>query len=163
CHDFAGARVWLRAFGGFESPHGFCGTPVLFEDLVILNGDSDGDAFLAGLDKKTGETRWWTPRPNRTRSFSTPLLVEVNGAPPMVLAGSKSVAAFAPRIGKQLWVADSPTDKFVATVALADGVICATGTSPNSTVVGIRPDGSGNVTKSHLLWSDTRGAAYVPS
>jgi outer membrane protein assembly factor BamB len=163
CHDFAGNRVWLRAFDGFASPHGFCGTPVLFEDLVVLNGDSDGDAFLAGLDRKTGETRWRTPRPNRTRSFSTPLLVEDHGTPQMVLAGSKSVAGFDPRTGKRLWVADSPTDKFVATVAFADGVICATGTSPNSTVVGIRPDGTGNVTRSHVLWSAARGAAYVPS
>lgn len=163
CYDFAGARVWVRAFDGFASHHGFCGTPVLFEDLVIVNGDSDGDAFLAGLDRKTGDPRWRTPRPNRTRSFSTPLFIEVNGATQMVLAGSKSVAAFDPRTGKPLWVADSPTDKFVATVAFADGVICATGTSPNHTVVGIRPDGTGNVTKSHVLWSDTRGAAYVPS
>ena len=130
---------------------------------MILNGDSDGDAFLAGLDKKTGETVWKTPRPNRVRSFSTPLFIEVNERPQMVLAGSKSVAGFDPHTGKQLWVADSPTDKFVATVAYADGVIFATGTSPNHTLVGIRPDGTGNVTKSHVLWTDTRGAAYVPS
>jgi outer membrane protein assembly factor BamB len=27
----------------------------------------------------------------------------------------------------------------------------------------IRPDGEGNVTRSHIAWRDTRGAAYVPS
>ena len=81
----------------------------------------------------------------------------------MVLAGSKSVAAFDPRTGKQLWVADSATDKFVATVAFADGVIFATGTSPNETLVGVRPTGAGNVTRTHVLWSGKRGAAYVPS
>lgn len=163
CHDFAGKPVWVKRFDGFASHHGFCGTPVLFDNLVILNGDSDGDAFLAGLDRATGETVWRTPRPNQVRSFSTPLFVEVGGKRQMVLAGSKSVAGFDPRTGKQLWVADSETMKFVATVAYADGVVCATGTSPASTLVGIRPDGTGNVTKTHVVWSATKGASYVPS
>lgn len=163
CHDFAGTAVWLKRFDGFDSKHGFCGTPVLFEDLVVVNGDSDGDAFVAGLDKATGGTVWRTPRPNKVRSFSTPLFVDAGGRRQMVLAGSKSVAAFDPRTGRQVWVADSPTDKFVATVAHADGVVFATGTSPAATLVGIRPDGAGNVTKTHVLWTGTKGAAYVPS
>ena len=74
CYDYRGKRIWSNSFTGFTSPHGFCGTPVLFEDLVIVNGDSDGEAFVAGLDKLTGAAKWTTPRPNRTRSFSTPLL-----------------------------------------------------------------------------------------
>jgi outer membrane protein assembly factor BamB len=163
CHDFAGKQVWSKSFAGFASQHGFCGTPVLFGDLVIVNGDSDGEAFVAALDKKTGETRWKIDRPNRTRSFSVPLFVEVKGKTQMVLAGSKSVAAFDPLTGKQLWVADSTTDKFVATVAYTEGLIFATGTSPNSTLAAIDPTGSGNVTKTHVKWADTKTAAYVPS
>jgi outer membrane protein assembly factor BamB len=146
CYSFAGKRAWQKAFGGFTSQHGFCGTPVLWGDLVIVNGDSDGDAFLAALDKKTGETRWKVERPNRVRSFSVPLFVEVKGKTQMVLAGSKCVAGFDPATGEQLWVADSSTDKFVATVAHADGLIFATGTSPSSTLVALDPSGTGNVT-----------------
>jgi len=163
CYDFSGTHVWLKEFDGFASQHGFCGSPTLFDHLMILNGDSDGDAFLAGLDKQTGETIWNTQRPNRVRSFSTPLFIKVGDQKQMVLAGSKSVAGFDPRTGKQVWVADSQTDKFVATVAFADGVVVATGTSPTHTIVGIRPEGTGNVTQSHVSWADTRGAAYVPS
>jgi outer membrane protein assembly factor BamB len=81
----------------------------------------------------------------------------------MVLAGSKSIAAYEPNTGKQIWVVDSPADKFVATVAFADGLICATGTSPVSTIVGINPTGTGNVTKSHVKWFGAKVAAYVPS
>ncbi|MCI0701813.1 MAG: PQQ-like beta-propeller repeat protein [Planctomycetia bacterium] len=163
CYDLAGKQQWRKAFDGFDSKHGFCGTPTLYENLVIINGDSDGDAFLAGLEKKTGETKWKTERPNRTRSFSVPLFIEVNKKTQMVLAGSKSVAAFDPGSGKQLWVADSATAKFVATAAFADGIVCATGTSPNKTLVGIDPTGSGNVTKTHVKWNDTKLGAYVPS
>ena len=87
----------------------------------------------------------------------------MNDRPQLVLAGSKSIAGFDPHTGKQIWVTDSLTDKFVATVAFTDGVIFATGTSPTHTLVAIRPTGTGNVTKSHVMWSDSRGAAYVPS
>ncbi|MBP3955999.1 PQQ-binding-like beta-propeller repeat protein [Gemmata sp. G18] len=163
CYSFAGKQLWLKSFGGFTSAHGFCGTPVLFGDLLIVNGDSDGDAFVAALDKKTGETKWKIDRPNRVRSFSVPLFVEVRGKAQVVLAGSKSVAAFEPTTGKQLWIADSTTDKFVATVAFTEGLIFATGTSPNSTLVALDPTGTGNVTKSHTKWSDTKTASYVPS
>jgi outer membrane protein assembly factor BamB len=163
CYDFTGKRAWLKTFDGFTSQHGFCGTPVLFENLVVVNGDSDGAAFLAALDKKTGATKWKVERPNRVRSFSVPLFVEVKGKSQMVLAGSKSVASFEPATGKQLWVADSATDKFVATVAFTEGLIFATGTSPNSTLVALDPTGTGNVTKTHTKWTDTKVAAYVPS
>lgn len=163
CFTTEGERKWVVELDGFKSTHGFCGSPIVFGDTLVVNGDSDGDAFLAGLDKTTGEVRWKAPRPNNTRSFSVPLLIDVAGKSQMVLAGSKSVAGFDPTTGKQIWVADSKTDKFVATVAYADGIVLATGTSPVSTVMGIRPDGTGNVTKTHVLWSGAKGASYVPS
>jgi outer membrane protein assembly factor BamB len=163
CFTVDGDLVWKKAVGEYLSQHGFCSSPVLYKDLLILNGDSDGDAFLAALEPRTGRERWRTARPNRTRSFSTPLVIDVHGRPQMVLSGSKSIAAFDPATGEPLWVVDSPTDKFVATVACADGVVLATGTSPAHTLVGIRPDGRGNVTKTHVLWGDLKGAAYVPS
>jgi len=34
---------------------------------------------------------------------------------------------------------------------------------PKTVLLAIRPDGSGNVTKSHIVWSDRKGAPYVPS
>jgi outer membrane protein assembly factor BamB len=77
CYDFAGKRVWLKTFDGFVSHHGFCGTPVIHGDAVVVNGDSDGDAFLAALDARTGETKWKVERPNRVRSFSVPVFVDV--------------------------------------------------------------------------------------
>src|SRR5262245_54312025 len=38
-YDFAGRRRWLVRAGEFISAHGYCASPVLFEDLVVLNGD----------------------------------------------------------------------------------------------------------------------------
>jgi outer membrane protein assembly factor BamB len=163
CFDIDGQLAWKRAVGGYEAEHGFASSPVLHGDLLIVNGDSDGDAFLTALDKRTGAERWRVVRPNRTRSFSTPIFIDAAGRRQMVLSGSKSIASYDPASGRQYWVVDSTTDKFVATPAYADGIVFATGTSPNQNVVGIRPDGTGNVTATHVAWNDHRGAAYVPS
>ncbi|MCS6865213.1 MAG: PQQ-binding-like beta-propeller repeat protein [Gemmataceae bacterium] len=162
-YDFAGKRLWLKTFPGFRSPHGFCGTPILHGELVIINGDSDGDAFLAALDKTTGATKWKVDRPHRTRSFSVPVMVDVKNTPQLVIAGSKSIAGYEPKTGQQLWVVESTTEKFVATVAHTQGLIFATGTSPNTNLMAIDPTGRGNVTQTHVKWCDTKLGAYVPS
>ncbi|MFV0446123.1 MAG: PQQ-binding-like beta-propeller repeat protein, partial [Planctomycetaceae bacterium] len=64
-YDFAGNKVWESRPGPFKSVHGYCSSPVVFEDLLIVNGDHDGDAYLVALDRATGKTVWKTPRENR--------------------------------------------------------------------------------------------------
>ena len=71
-YDFDGKQQWLVRPGEFSSMHGYCSCPVLFEDMVIVNGDHDGDAYLVALDNATGKTVWKTSRENKTRSYSTP-------------------------------------------------------------------------------------------
>src|SRR5205814_4898107 len=91
CYDFEGNLIWRRSPGKFFSVHGFCSSPVLYRDLLIVNGDQDAQAYLVALDKNTGEERWRADRPNRTRSYCAPLLVEVGGKKQLVLSGSRCV------------------------------------------------------------------------
>ena len=60
-YDFDGNRRWLVRPGVFNSTHGFCSPPLLFEDLVIVNGDHDGDSYLVAMKRSTGETVWKIP------------------------------------------------------------------------------------------------------
>ena len=48
-HDFSGKQVWLQRPGTFTSPHGYSCSPALYEDKVIINGDSKADAFVTAL------------------------------------------------------------------------------------------------------------------
>jgi outer membrane protein assembly factor BamB len=164
CYDLDGNRIWMTSPGEFHSIHGFCASPVLFEDLVIVNCDQDDHpAYIVALEKATGKERWRADRPNRIRSYCTPLLIEAAGKPQLVLSGSKSVASYDPRSGKQWWVIDGPTEQFVASLVYADGVLCLTGGFPEHHILGIRPDGEGNVTNSAVLWHEHKHVAYVPS
>jgi outer membrane protein assembly factor BamB len=163
CHDLSGKEIWRRSPGEFHSTHGFCSPPTLYKDLVILNGDQDAPAWIVALDKKTGEERWRTDRPNRTRSYCAPIIVEAAGRKQLVMSGSKCVASYDPDTGKQIWIIDGPTEQFVSSLVYAQGILFLTAGYPTYHLMGIRPDGQGNVTDTHVLWHDRHSADYVPS
>jgi outer membrane protein assembly factor BamB len=139
---------------------------VLYKDMVILNGDQDAEAWLVALDQLTGKERWRTDRPNRTRSYCPPLIVDAAGRKQLVLSGSKCVASYDPDTGKQLWLIDGPTEQYVASLVYGSGLFFLTCGYPTHHVMGIKPDGTGNVTSSHVAWHERGGArliSYVPS
>ena len=158
-----GKKLWEVRPGVFSSRHGYCSSPVLWKDKVIVNGDHDGPAYLVALDKATGKTLWKTERPNKTRSYCTPLLRSIGGRNQMILSGSLSVASFDPDTGKRHWVIDGPTEQFVASLVYNGDLLFMTCGFPKRFMQAIRPDGSGNVTKTHVVWQTTKGCSYVPS
>jgi outer membrane protein assembly factor BamB len=163
CYDMAGNLAWRHSPGKFYSVHGFCSPPLLYKDMVIVNGDQDAVAYIVALDKTTGAERWRADRPNRTRSYSPPILINAAGRNQLVLSGSKCVASYDPDTGQQNWIVDGPTEQFVAGLVYTDGVLFLTGGYPELHLLGIRPDGEGNVTHTHVVWHERRGASYVPS
>jgi len=149
--------------GRFASVHGYCSSPVLFEDLVIINGDHDGDSYLVALERKTGRIRWKIDRENKVRSYSTPIIRRFDNRTQMILSGSKSVASYDPASGKRHWVIDGPTQQFVASVVDNGKLLFVTAGFPERHMLAIRPDGSGNVTDSHIVWRTRKSCSYVPS
>ena len=164
-YDFDGHRRWLVRPGPFASMHGFCSSPLLFKDKVIVNGDHDGDSYLAALSRRDGRTLWKTPREHHARSYCAPLIRDLAGRTQMVLTGDKSVASYDPDNGKLHWIIDGPTEQFVASPVYSarTGLLYITGGYPDHHILAIKPDGRGNVTQTHVAWRTTRGAAYVPS
>jgi outer membrane protein assembly factor BamB len=162
-YDFAGNRRWLVRPGVFNSTHGFCSPPVLFEDLVIVNGDHDGDSYLVALKQSTGETVWKIPREHRLRSYCTPLIRQIDGRTQMVLSGAGCVASYDPHNGKRHWIIEGPTEQYVASLVYNGKLFFMTAGFPTFHLLAIRPDGQGDVTKTHVLWQTTKGCAYVPS
>ncbi|QDU19194.1 PQQ-like beta-propeller repeat protein [Urbifossiella limnaea] len=167
CYDTAGTLLWETTPGEFHSQHGFSSPPVLYKDMVIVNGDQDAPkgqtAYIVALDRLTGAERWRADRPNKLRSYCPPTVVDAAGRKQLVLTGSKCVAGYDPDTGKQLWLVDGPTEQFVSSMVLHDGVLLLTAGFPKHWVMAIDPAGSGNVTKSHVLWSKPNEGGYVPS
>jgi outer membrane protein assembly factor BamB len=167
CYDFDGKLAWEKTPGEFHSRHGFCSPPILYKNLVIVNGDQDAVAWIVGLDKTTGKESWRADRPNRTRSYCPPLLIDSKQGKQLVLSGSKSVASYDPDTGKQIWLIKGPTEQFVASLVYQHNVLFLTTGFPEYHLMGISPDGQGDVTKSAVVWHHANigsaNASYVPS
>jgi outer membrane protein assembly factor BamB len=162
-YDFKGDRQWLVYPGPFSSVHGYCSCPVLFEDKVIVNGDHDGDAYLVALQRATGKILWKVPRENKTRSYCTPIIRQIDGRWQMVLSGSKCVASYDPHDGSRHWIIDGPTEQFVASMVYNGDMLFLTAGFPEHHILAIKPDGEGNVTDTHIAWRTTENCSYVPS
>ncbi|MEZ6143033.1 MAG: PQQ-binding-like beta-propeller repeat protein [Zavarzinella sp.] len=167
-YDFDGNEVWRISPGDFESKHGFCSPPILYKDMVIVNCDQDAfrkkkPAYVVALEAATGKERWRIDRPNRIRSYCPPFIHEAAGKMQMVMTGCLTTASYDPDTGKQLWIVDGPTEQFVASMVYSKGMFFLTAGFPTYHVMAIKPDGMGNVTKTHVAWHETKGAGYVPS
>jgi len=163
CYDVAGKEVWRRSPGELRSMHGYCSSLLLHRDTVILNADQDAVAYIVAFDQATGAERWRIDRPNRTRSYCPPVIYDLAGKKQLVLSGSKCVASYDPDTGRQHWIIDGPTEQFCASLVHTRGILFLTGGWPTLHLLGIRPDGAGNVTNSHVLWHVRKHASYVPS
>jgi len=173
CYDLEGKEIWRKSPGKLLSRHGFCTSPVLHKELVILNGDQDAPAYIVALDRRTGEEKWRADRPNRTRSYCTPILIPDplrDGATQLVLSGSKCVTGYDADTGQLLWIHDGPTEQYVASLVYHQGILFLTTGFPEFHLMGIRPTGKGKINGSeHVVWHIThrengaRGASYVPS
>ena len=162
-YDFDGNEMWSVRPGVFSSMHGYCSSPVLWKDKVIVNGDHDGPAYLVALECTTGRTIWKTPRPNETRSYCPPIIRHIEGRNQMILSGSLCVASYDPDTGKQHWIIDGPTEQYVASLVYNGELLFMTCGFPDLFVQAIRPNGTGNVTKTHVAWQKDKDCSYVPS
>lgn len=162
-YDLEGRRRWLARPGSFVSAHGFCSSPVLWRDLVIVNGDHDGDSYIVALNKVTGETVWKVDREHKTRSYVTPLVRDVAGRTQLVFSGSKCIVSLDPKDGSCHWSINGPTEQFVASMVFDGRRFFMTAGFPTYHVMAIRPDGSGDVTDTHVAWHATNAKCYVPS
>jgi outer membrane protein assembly factor BamB len=164
-HDFSGKLLWQVRPGLFSSKHGFCSSPILYKDKVIVNCDHDGDGYIVALNRADGKELWRIDRPNKTRSYCVPIIRELAGRTQMVLSGTKCVTSYNPDDGKLLWIIDGPTEQYVASLVHSEktGLLYMTGGFPDHHLLAIRPDGNGNVTDTKIVWRTNKGVSYVPS
>jgi outer membrane protein assembly factor BamB len=164
-YDLDGKQQWLVRPGKFSSMHGFCSSPILFKDKVIVNGDHDGDGYIVALDRKSGRELWRIERPNKTRSYTVPLIRDIDGRTQMVLTGSKCTASYDPNNGKLHWIMDGPTEQFVASPVFSEraDLVVITAGYPEYHTLAIKADGVGKVGSEKIAWRTVRGAVYVPS
>ena len=165
--DLDGNLIWQKKID-YNSQHGTGSSPVIYEDLLIFNCDGTESPFVIALDTATGSERWRTRRPDlakMTFSFSTPLIIDVEGQHQLVSAGSDLVCGYNPRSGKQLWMVRYPEKWSVVPRPVYAGglVLISTGYEGPAELLAIHPNGSGDVTDTHVAWRAKRFVPHSPS
>jgi len=161
----SGQILWTTKLP-YDSQHGNGGSPTLYRDLLIVNCDGNGgDAYVVALDTATGKPRWKTQRRRPAdQAYSTPLVITVADRDEVVSVGAYRAAAYDPETGQEIWRV-SYGDGFsnVPRPVFGRGLVyIATGFQTPS-LIAVRPDGKGDVTRSNIAWTITRGAPYTPS
>jgi len=160
----SGDIVWKTKFV-YESQHGNGGSPVLAGDLLILNCDGFDQAFVVALDKRTGKTRWRVDRREpHSQAYSTPLLMHAADRDQLVSVGAFTASAYDPQNGKEIWRVRYPDgfSNVPRPVYGAGLVFIATGFNQPA-LLAVRPDGKGDITRSGVAWTLSRGAPLTPS
>lgn len=160
----AGEIVWKVRLP-YQSQHGNGGSPMLYGDLLILSCDGSDQAYVVALDKRTGKVRWKTSRRQPwDQAYTTPLLIRVGEQDQVVSVGAYRAAAYDPQTGKEIWRV-SYADGFsnVPRPVYGHGLVYIATGFQQPTLLAVRADGSGDVTKTHIAWTLRRAAPLTPS
>jgi outer membrane protein assembly factor BamB len=139
-------------------------SPVLYQDLLIVLWDHEGDSFIAAFDKRTGRERWRTPRDEMT-SWSTPLVVELDTGAQVVTSATGGVRAYEVDTGALVWEDEGVTLNAIPSPVSADGVVFVTSGYRGNRLAAIDLTAArGNITDTDAVrWSLDRDTPYVPS
>jgi outer membrane protein assembly factor BamB len=161
----AGEILWKRKLT-YEPQHGGGGSPALYRDLLIVNCDGNGDeAYVIALDAATGKTRWRKDRRKPSaQAYSTPLITRIGDRDVAISVGAFRTAALDPLTGNEIWRVryDDGFSNIPRPVAGNGLIFIATGFNA-PTLIAVRAEGAGDVTRSHIAWTLSRGAPYTPS
>lgn len=165
CLNLDGTILW-KTVQRYAPVHGSGGTPILVDGLLVFNCDGGDRAYVVALNASNGKERWRAPRKGNAAkkfSFSTPLLIDVKGQKQIVSAGSDEVSGFNPRDGKEIWRVHFKGYSLIPRPVYGHGLVFLSTSYDSPTFLAIRPDGEGDVTKTHIAWRLRRGAPHTPS
>jgi len=165
--DHAGKQIWRADVGSELHGWGSAASPVVHEDLVLVNASVESQSLVA-LDRRTGKERWRAP--GVREAWNTPLVVKLPGdSPPIPPVGGsgkseivipimKKVLAFDPASGEQLWSCDTEINWYMCPSAVAhDGIVYSIGGRSGGGLA-VRAGGRGDVTGSRVLWRLKKGS-----
>ncbi len=169
--------LWQRRDLSASHWRGPASSPVLWKEKLILTLEGADQQYHVALDKQTGETLWRrdrstkfedvdpkTGRPANSgdmrKAFSTPIIIEVDGATQMISSGAKACWAYDPETGEELWSVHYPTHSpssrpvFSAELGL---IFINTGLG-KAEVWAIRADADarGEIAETHVVWTQLK-------
>jgi outer membrane protein assembly factor BamB len=166
CLDLAGNVKWEKDLGDMQIRMSFGegASPALHGDTLVVPWDHEGDSFVVALDKSTGEEKWRTSRNERT-TWSTPVIVEVNGRHQVVIAGTEATVSYDLQSGQEIWRCSGMTNNVVPTPVVGHGMIYLISGFRGAALQAVKlTEAKGDITgTAAIVWSHDRDTPYIPS
>ena len=145
-------------------------SPIVWNNLVILQCDTQDDSFLLALDADTGKQVWKTER-DELPSWGTPTVAQTSAGPELVTNASNYIRGYDPRTGKELWRLGRSSKITAPTPIFADDkFVIASGRAPERPIFVVRAGARGDLTlpegktaSDAVLWSRTGRGSYMPT
>jgi outer membrane protein assembly factor BamB len=166
CLDLSGDVIWRNNRIKYPPVHGNGGSPILVDGRLIFTCDGASDPAVVALDATSGEEAWRFARPGdppKKFSFCTPLAIAVNGQTQVICPGSGVVNALDPVTGREIWRVRHDGYSVIPKPVFGHGLVFFSTGYDSPAVMAVRPDGSGDVTETHVAWTLKKGAPHTPS
>src|SRR5262249_15583741 len=177
-YDVNGAFRWKVDLGrvnmgAYDIPSyewGPASSPIIWDDLVFIQCDTQADSFVMALRADTGDVVWRTAR-DECPPGGTPTVVTLGNSHELVTNASKFIRGYDPRTGKELWRLGGSSLITAPTPVLADGlIVVASGRNPERPIFVIRPGARGDLTlpegktsSDAIVWSRAQRGSYMPT
>lgn len=163
-----GKKLWENHDLHCDHWRGPGSSPILWNDLLIVNFDGHDKQFVAALNKKTGEIAWKKDRaidyPSKDgdlkKAYATPTLITVKDKPQLISPAAEATIAYDPKTGDEIWKVYHGGMNVAQPPQFGDGKLYLCTGDGGLKLLAVRPDGSGNVTKTHIEW---KCAKSIPS
>lgn len=166
CVDMMGNVKWEKDIGTMYKSNTFGegSSPVLHGNTLVIVQDHERNSFITALDKRTGDVLWKTDRNERTTWFS-PIVVEQDGKPQVITAGTNRIRSYDLETGKLLWQGGGLTRNAIPSPVAADGVAyLMSGFRGNQLWAVHLAKAMGDISGSEaVVWEHGRDTPYVPS
>ncbi|MCG3160826.1 MAG: Outer membrane protein assembly factor BamB [Acidobacteria bacterium] len=163
-------RINLGAYDIPTYEWGPASSPIIWNNFVILQCDTQDDSFLLALDADTGKQVWKTER-DELPSWGTPTVAMTSAGPELVTNASNYVRGYDPRNGKELWKLGRSSKITAPTPLFADDkFVIASGRAPERPIFVVKAGARGDLTlpagqtaSEAVAWSRTGRGSYMPT
>jgi outer membrane protein assembly factor BamB len=169
-YSLDGKPLWKQDIGTFRSQHGAGLSPMVHDGIVYLNFDQDGAASLLALDAATGKTVWKKDRTPYRACYSTPFLNDrPDGGKELLVSSTAGITSYEPRTGNEnwsyTWTFVTKPLRTVGSPIVSNGMVfaCSGDGDGSRHAIAVKLGGTGDVSKSALVWENRRTLPYVPT
>ncbi len=165
CLDFDGNIKWKKDFGQMQKHMSFGegSSPYVHGDKIFVLWDHEGDSYLYALDKKTGNIDWQVARDLNT-SWSSPMVVNVDGRLQVITAATDNITAYDFETGEIIWTSSGLTRNVIPNPVYSNGILYVMSGFRGSAMQAIDiSKAKGNIIGTDaILWEYNQHTPYTP-